>query len=92
MNRPRFEFRCPKCNGSTWGSSSESKDGVITIVERDCHGERAKLDDAGNVVITSCKYSWKPADDWKVYVQRFETEEDFIEAGGHVGGLGGRHS
>lgn len=56
------EFRCPQCDGKTWGSSA-SPDGSRP---RSCHGTMIKFETSG-ITPVPCDFKWPEEDDWKYH-------------------------
>lgn len=52
-SQPVSQFTCPQCGGHTFGSTLTA--GTFDITERHCNGY---FQDG-----TSCRFTWKPADD-----------------------------
>lgn len=75
------EFECPKCHGSTFGSS-RNPDGTW---ERMCHGTRRSTVETGCAqhpvveALQPCGFQWQEADDWQHFrlVTKFASREEF---------------
>ena len=61
-----MSFKCPKCGGSTWGSSFE---GVVKVI-RHCHGHIPPVIGEERSYAISCRFTWPEEDDEKYGVHK----------------------